>query len=330
MLMLSATVVASLFDMTDAFAAVEEAARLHTMGHTSGPPRSALSATASHGEFLVMPSVIDGEVFGTKTWFTFPHAAGEIPATAAFVVLVDPTTGREVMMDGSAITDMRTGAMTGIAARSLAPRSSSVIGMVGAGIQARTQALALVHALPDVTEIRVTSRDEARRSAFAERLRADLARDHGDREIDVVALSGPQEAVADAHVVVLATTASHPVVEDAWLGGDVLVCGVGSHDRESREIDPATVARASVVAVDTLVGGVDGALDLAGPVEDGTLDRGDVLELGDLVGGVRTLPDSGVRVFKSVGFAAADVVSARRVLANATRVGAGTEFDLHR
>jgi ornithine cyclodeaminase/alanine dehydrogenase-like protein (mu-crystallin family) len=83
------------------------------------------------------------------------------------------------------------------------------------------------------------------------------------------------------------------------------------------------------VVVDTRGGGVDGAGDLSGPVADGTLNRDSVLELGDIL---RDPPAeaAGVRVFKSVGFAAADVVSAWAVMAAARDAGLGHEVDLHR
>lgn len=131
--------------------------------------------------------------------------------------------------------------------------------------------------------------------------------------------------------MVAATTSSTPVVADAWIGDGALVCGVGSHDRQSTELEPATVARAEVVAVDTLRGGVDGALDASGPIEAGLISRDDVVELGDLVTGAvpgRTTT-TGITVFKSVGFATSDVVVAALVAERAVELGAGTVVDLH-
>lgn len=330
MLILTASDVAAVFGMPQAFDAVRSAAIAHVEVRTRVPARVALSVPRTSGEFLVMPGVVDGRTFGTKVWFTFPEQHGSIPTTAAMVLLVDPETGQEVLMDGSVITDLRTGAMTGLAAEALAPAGATTVALIGTGIQARTQALALVHALPGIETIRVTSRNAARRERFAQELGAEIAHAHAGPAPRVVAMDDGESAVRGAAVVVAATTSSSPVIDDGWLDAEALVCGVGSHDKQSAEIAPATVARASVVVVDTCGGGIDGAGDLGGPIASGILDRERVLELGDLLLHRPRVGARGIRVFKSVGFAAADVVSAGVVLAAARAKGLGREVDLHR
>jgi ornithine cyclodeaminase/alanine dehydrogenase-like protein (mu-crystallin family) len=328
MLILTATEVERVLGMPEAFAATREAALAHVRGETDSPVRTALSVPASHGEVLVMPGVVGGTVFGTKTWFSWPERRGDIPGTGALILLLDPESGRECLMDAGAVTDLRTGAMTGLAAERLAPAGASRVGMVGTGIQARTQAMALVHALPGLAELAVTSRDPDRRARFAADLEAELRALHPGRELRVRAVPDARTAVEGADVVVAATTSGTPVVDDAWVTGDVLVCGVGSHDRRSAELPPELVARADTVVVDTLRGGVDGAGDVADAIERGLLDRDRVVELGRLLEG-EPVPERGLSVFKSVGFSAADVVCGAAVLAAAVAAGLGTSVDLH-
>lgn len=324
MLVLDRAEVEGLYTMADAFAAVERAAVAWTSGHADVPARTALHAEESGLETLVMPGAMGGRYTGAKIWYAGPQGPN-LPTSSAVIVLIDPSLG-EVLMDGSVITDLRTGAMTGVAARVLAPRRASVAAIVGAGIQARAQALALIHALPGLREIRITSRRPEARAAFVEHLRAEL----GTRapELTILPAEDAESACRGSDVIVAATTSRTPVVLDDWVGPETLVCGVGSHDPDAAELDPAIVRRATVVAVDTKRGGIDGAGDLGQVIAAGDLDRDQVLELGDLVMAPPAVP-SGVRVLKTVGFAAADLVSAHAVAAAAVKTGVGSRLRLH-
>lgn len=328
MLLLSREDVERLYTMEDAFAAVTDAAIAWVAGEAEAPPRTALHAAGSGIETLVMPGAVSGRYTGAKIWYAGP-GTDELPVSSAVIVILDPELG-EVLLDGSVITDLRTGAMTGLAARWLAPEGASVVTILGAGIQARAQALALAHALPGLTEIRISSRRAEAREGFVARLTAELATGHPG--VRVVSCGDAEGACRGSQVIVAATTSRTPVVWDGWVEGDALVCGVGSHDPGAAEIDPAIVRRASSVVVDTKRGGIDGAGDIAQVIDAGDLDRGRVIELGELLAEPqRVAPrvDGAPRVLKTVGFAAADLVSARRVAAAAAAVGAGRRVDIH-
>ncbi|MER7006932.1 ornithine cyclodeaminase family protein [Dactylosporangium sp. NPDC000555] len=331
MLILGASDVAAVFGMAEAFAAVREAAIAHFRGETVVPPRGAMGLERSDCELLVMPGVVGGEVFGLKLWYAFAEPREPLPRSSAVILLLDPVSRVEVVLDGGVITDLRTGAMTGLAAAELAPEGTRMIAVIGAGIQARTQILALVHALDSVTEVRVCARRHGPLAEFVEAMRAELATAYPQRMISVVAAADPAAACQGAGVVVAATTSATPVIDDGWLDPDVLVCGVGSHSPDTAELDPATVARAGLVVVDTYGGGLDGAGDISRVVAAGLLDRAEVLDLGALLADSadRSRPRGGVRVFKSVGFSAADVVSARLVARRAIELGLGTAIEIH-
>lgn len=321
MLILTADDVRRVFDLRAAIDTTAEAATAHVSGRTSPAPRAALATTAPDGEYLVMPGTVGSDRFAVKTWYTLDATGGR--RTQALIVVVDPETGEEAVLDGSVITDLRTAAMTAIAATHLAPSGSTVATIVGAGIQARTHALALAEVLPGLRTVRITSRTAARRDALVEALRAGLA----ERGVDVVGVDSAEAACRGADVIVAATTSASPVVLRPWVEDDVLVCGVGSHAPGEAELDPELVAAAVVVAADTHAGGIDGAGDLSGPIASGVLRREDVLELGSL--GASPAPERGIRVFKSVGFAAADVTAAHRVVQAARAAGLGSRIDLH-
>lgn len=327
MLVLTAPDVRRCFSMSDALSAVRRAAEIHTYGQADAPARHQLATASPEGEMLVMPGVAEASLFGLKLWYRFAEPPRAMPRSSASILLLDPASGQEVLMDGEIITDLRTGALTGVAAHHLADPQSREIGIVGAGIQARTQILALVDVLPSVRRIRVFARTKDRLDAFVASMRAELTR--SDLAID--AAESAEAACTGADVLVAATTSSTPVIRDDWVGPGALVCGVGSHDRESAELAAATVQRAGAVVVDTELGGIDGAGDIHQPIQRGLIRRADVLELGHLVSGERTpkLDAGDVRVFKSVGFAVSDIVAASMVARRAIETGVGSEVDLH-
>ncbi|MCU1545298.1 MAG: Ornithine cyclodeaminase/alanine dehydrogenase [Homoserinimonas sp.] len=331
MLILTASDVAAVFDMASAFEAVEEAALAHVQGRTTSPPRTALKLPAVPAEFLVMPGAVDSQLFGLKVWYALRERAGSIPQSSALITLLDPELGLEILMDGGIITDLRTGAMSGLAASRLASPRSRTVGLIGAGIQAKAQAHAIVHACPEVDTVKVFSRDPLRRRKFAEMLNTELSQSYPDRYVGVVPTASAEDACRGSDVVVAATTSSTPVIPDGWIEDHALVCGVGSHAPEESEIDLLTVGRASRVVVDTFGGAIDGAGDIAAAINAGLISRDDVVELGTLLSEECAFaPGGGPTVFKSVGFGAADTVSARLVARRAVALGLGVTIDLHR
>ncbi|MCU1482833.1 MAG: ornithine cyclodeaminase family protein [Subtercola sp.] len=419
MLLLSAADVAELLTLDAVFAATREAAIAHSELRTQRIARTALHLLArghaenaaqpatpdARGELLVMPEVVDQSVFGVKTWHSFEHPVAESGArsgagsgtrsgagsastlaqTGSLIYLIDGESGEQAILDGSQITDWRTGALSGLAAALYAPENSRRLAVIGSGRQARSQALALVHAVPTLEWVSVWSRSPKRREEFAAQLTRDFAGAFaaGSRPVavTVTAANSAPKAVIGADIVVAATTSTRPVVVNAWLAAPVLVCGVGSHTIAAAEIDPRAVARADTVVVDTLAGAADTSGDIALAIARHGLDRARVVELGAVLGavgggvasagarsgvggdgagmssvgvvrtgtaaatssgaaagGATSAGESaaprtharrdGMTVFKSVGFAAADVAVAAAVTRLAVARGVGTRIDL--
>jgi ornithine cyclodeaminase/alanine dehydrogenase-like protein (mu-crystallin family) len=328
MLVISRSDLDQVFGMSDAFDAVAEAARAWSSGSVMVPPRIALHARTTGVETLVMPGTVEDSFTGAKIWYAAGADPGRLAASSAVIMLMDPTLG-EVLLDGELITDLRTGAMTGLAARQLAPQGASIVSVVGAGIQARAQVLALVHAIPTIAEVRISSRNEQRRDAFVAALASELA--HVGSSASVLSVGSPEDACRGAHIIVAATTAHTPVIDDAWVSDTALVCGVGSHDRESAEIARDTVARCGVVVVDTKPGAIDGAGDIAHVIAEGRLEREDVLELGQILDGIPAshADRTGPRMLKTVGFAAADLIAGRAAARLALAANLGRTIGLH-
>jgi N-[(2S)-2-amino-2-carboxyethyl]-L-glutamate dehydrogenase len=164
---------------------------------------------------------------GMKWVASFPRNRERgLPRASALIILNSPDTGFPIaMMDGTIISAMRTGACTGLGARFLAPRKTRKIGMVGAGVQARTQLLGLYTALPQVEQIAVWNRTPERGHLFVEECRrrwnAPVAR------TETIA-----EALADADVVLTITTADQPIIPARYIKPGALTIQLSGHECE--------------------------------------------------------------------------------------------------
>jgi len=226
------------------------------------------------------------------------------------------------LMEAGFLTGIRTGATSAVAARHLARRDSRVVACFGAGVQARFQLLCLSQVLP-LAEVRVIGRDPGRAAAFAEGMRRELG-------IAVRVETSRKAAVTGADVITCATTSSRPVFSGRDLAAGAHVDAVGTFRPATREVDTLTVQRSRVV-VDTYDGAWEEAGDLLMPIKARAITRRHVrAELAELVAGTRpgrTSPQE-ITLFKSVGFAPEDAVTARLAYDRAVTAGLGIEVRL--
>lgn len=288
-------------------------------GSARVPLRIALAAPA--GTTLVMPARLEesGDL-ATKVVSVFGgNAARGLPAVTGVVLLLDAETGLPLaVLEGAAVTALRTGAASGLATALLASDEASVLTVFGAGAQARTQIQA-VRAVRSIREVRVL----ARTRASAERLADEI------EDVDARAWTDPGEAVRGAHVIVAATNSRTPVFRGDVVEAGAHVNGIGSHTPDMREVDGALVARARLV-VDSRESALAEAGDLIHPLREGLIDESDLSELGEIVRGERpgrASPDE-VTLFKSVGNAAQDAAFAGAAVRAAERDDLGTVVEV--
>jgi ornithine cyclodeaminase len=322
--LLSGEDVRRLVPMTDAIEAMASAFGQLSSGRAEIPLRTPVDA--ERGVSLFMPGYLrDTRVLGGKIVSVFgDNPAVGLPVVTAAVLLLDSATGLpRALLDGTALTALRTGAASGLATRLLARPDASVLSVFGAGVQARTQ-IEAVRAVRPIREIRVVSRTRA----SAERLATELKSGAGAPLVRVLEDRG--EAVQGAHVLVAATSSGTPVFPGDRVGSGAHVNGIGSYTPEMQEVDESVVTRARVV-VDTRTGALAEAGDLIIPLRKGLVREADVdTELGEVLLGRRPgrMHDDQVTFFKSVGNAAQDLAVAARALAEAERTGAGKQVDL--
>ena len=268
--------------------AMAEALRDLSAGRTVQPVRLMLPV-AERGFFAAMPAYTGGGL-GAKLVTFFPGNTA-VPTHHATILLFDPASGAPMaMMDGRLITEMRTAAVSAVATRYLARPDANVLAILGSGVQAGShlEALRLVR---DLAEVRVWSPRNA--AAFAER--------HGVR-----AVASAPEAVRDADLIVVATSARTPVLRGEWLSPGAHVNAVGACRPDWRELDDDLVRSARLY-----VESREAATRESGDVMAGTV----VAEIGELVASAapgRQTEDE-VTLFKSVGVAAEDIVAAALV-----------------
>ncbi|HEY8717584.1 ornithine cyclodeaminase family protein [Pengzhenrongella sp.] len=328
MLLLSASDVRALVTMPQAVDASKEALRLHSRGRCDVPLRTALDVPTHDGRTLVMPAhVPDLDTVGIKIVSVFPRnaelAIASVPAT---IVLLDGTTGVVcAVMDGTYLTALRTGAVQGAGTDALARADARVGALIGTGGQAAQQLEAML-CVRAFDEVRVFSRNPERLAAFVASMRERLA---GRYETRVVAASSSDAAVDGADVVTCVTTSALPVFDGRLAAAGAHVNGVGAFTPAMQELDSGLLARADVVVIDTAAALAE-AGDLIAPIEAGLLDAGAILELGDVLTGAvagRANADQ-LTVFKSVGSAVLDVVTAHKVYTAALTQGRGQKVDL--
>jgi alanine dehydrogenase len=238
------------------------------------------------------------------------------------VGLFDGRAGELVaLIEADYLGQMRTGAASGVATKYLANPQAALVGCYGAGKQARTQILAVCAVRP-VNRIAVFSRSDENRCRFA----AEMSR---ECSVEVVPVDRPELAARGQEIIITATGASEPVLRGEWIEPGAHLNVVGSNFLSKTEIDVETVQRANRIVVDSKEQAKLEAGDFVRALEAGVLHWANVVELGSVIVGEvsgRSSP-SDVTLFKSVGLAIEDVVTAARVYATAKEQGVGKSID---
>lgn len=300
--LLDADAVAAALTPSEAVAAIEAVLRAG-FDPANDAPRTVHHTR--HGHLLLMPAELGAHV-GAKVASVAPdNPASGLPRIQASYLLLDAVTLTvRAILDGTALTTLRTPAVSLAGVRSAVERIDHPLRVVvfGAGPQAvgHVATLEAVTGRP-VAALTVVTRD----SAWSGAPRTDVRRvAAGSREVD--------DAVAGADVVVCATTAREPLFAADAVAAHAVVIAVGSHEADARELDPHLLARATVVVED-----VTAALREAGDVvlarDEGHLDVDALLPMRDVVTGVATLPSDRPVVMKSVGMSWEDLAVAGAV-----------------
>ncbi|MHB8644159.1 MAG: ornithine cyclodeaminase family protein [Thermomicrobiales bacterium] len=328
MLALSGSDVRSLVSMSDAIALMKTAFAELSAGTAVAPLRTPIEVADQQAVSLFMPAAVPSVGgLGLKVVSVFPrNATRGVPTIHALVCLIDPADGTPLaIMDGTYLTALRTGAVSGAATDLLARPESRVLALFGTGAQAITQVEAIC-AVRAIDEIRVVARSEEKGAALIQRARERLP----DLVQKTWHVMDAPTALHGADVVCTATAASAPLFDDADLAPGTHINAIGAYTPTMQEIPAETVARALIV-VDQRAAAWAEAGDLVIARDRGLITEGGIYaELGELASGAKPGRQTSeqITVFKSVGNAVQDVAVARYAVNRALAQGVGQSVEL--
>jgi ornithine cyclodeaminase len=316
----------SLLGMADAIEIQAEAFAWLAEGRAIDGLRAVATSETPPGVAIFNPCFLrNGAGYGVKVVSDFfDNTARGLPRMSSLLALFDGMTGLpHTLMESGYLTDLRTGAGTGLAAQHLARRDSRVAAVIGAGRVARNQIEAIVTALP-LERVLIYARNRQRGEALIRSLPAEVI------ERVAVTLSDAEEAVRQADIVVAATTSTDPVVHGSWLRPGTLVAGTGAYAAHLRELDSETIRRATCRVIDSRSDCLDRAGDFVIPMQEGILSRDDIAQLSEIIsgerGGRRTEDD--IIVYKSSGVPIQDIVTAQHIQRRAEKAGVGVLIEI--
>ena len=256
----------------------------------------------AHGQLLLMPTQ-SAEFVGIKVATVAPgnQALGKARIQGVYLLMDAATLSPIALMDGTALTTLRTPAISAAVADYLAPSHVDHLVVFGSGPQAWGHIEAM-QAIRMVERVTIVARDPGRAAALASRVQAG----------GVNSRVGYADDVRDAQLIVCATTARTPLFDGSLVPDDSLSVAVGSHEADARELDSALILRAQVVVEDCAVA-LNEAGDVLIPIGEGVIDPDSLVPMRDIIT-CSTLVDHGrPRVFKSSGMSWEDLVIAAEV-----------------
>lgn len=322
-LVLTGSEVMQVLDMDLALAAAQEAFQAYGEGRVNMPPKSYLQL--AKGDFRAMYGEIflpEAHICGLKWVNVHPgNPAKGLLTVMAKILLNDPETGLEFAdLDGTHVTDFRTGAAGGVAAKYLARPEASRLGLIGAGAQARTQLAAVLKVRP-IREVVVFDRHVTHAQAFADRVTATFG-------VAARAVATAVDAVRDMDIVVTTTPSDTPIVMKEWVAPGTHINAIGADAAGKEELDPAILQSAKIVVDDWAQASHSGEINV--PLAQGKLKPEQIYgSLGEIAAGKkpgRTSPEE-ITVFDSTGLIIQDLALGYAVYLRAKERGLGEEKD---
>lgn len=284
--------------LADGSALLHSRARLHTPGKSYLHYMAAADATSGYMGLKIYTSSKDGLRF---LILLFSVESGDLVA----------------QIEADYVGQMRTGAASGVATKFLARANAKTVGIIGAGLQARTQ-LEAISLTRKIENVRAFSRDPQRRETFASEMSTML-------KIPVVAVPTAEQAVRDLDIVVTSTTSTNPVVEGRWLTPGTHINAIGANFPQKHELDAEAIRRCDVITADSREQSKLESGDLIQMYGDDQRRWTNVINFAEIVSGKtpgRT-NDQQITLFKSNGIAVEDIVVAGRIyeIAKEKRMG---------
>lgn len=311
--------------MRETIDAVEGAFRARGLGKVQMPPKSYVYFDRYGGDFRIMPAYLEEQdAAGVKIVNVHPGNPKKhgLPTVMAIIVLLEPETGAPIaIMDGTWITNIRTGAGAAVAAKYFARKDSRTVAMLGAGAQARTQLIGLNEVL-DIRGVRVNDVIPEKARGYADEMSKKLG-------LDVKPVDDTGEAVKGADVIVTVTPVRKPILMNEWVSDGMHINAIGADAPGKQELDPQILRRAKIIVDDLEQALHAGEVNV--PLSKGLITRDDIrAELGEVITGKKPGRTSreDITVFDSTGLAVQDIATAWTIYQKAMKMGKGKEVEL--
>ncbi len=313
----------SLLSIDDAIDAVQEAFMEHGLGKTQMPPKSYLYFPKYEGDLRTMPAYLEAlDTAGVK--IVNVHANNPqkgLPTVMALMVLNAPKTGAPISIMGATyLTSMRTGASGAVAAKLLARHESKIVGLVGAGVQARTQLLGLSRIFK-IDQVVVSDRSLESARAFEKDSKAFL-------ECDYSPTTNPKEA-CNCDILVTATPARQPVIRESWIKPGTHINAIGADARGKQELESSLTGNSKVVVDDISQAVHSGEVNV--PISEGVMRPDDIYaQIGEILVGSKTgrISREEITIFDSTGLGIQDVATGFVIYRRALEMGKGIKLRL--
>lgn len=310
------------FSMREAIDADKEALSLYSAGKANVPLRTNINVSKNNGQSLYMPAYVDSTegALGVKIVSVYPeNIKRDLPSVPATMIMLDPETGIvSACLDGTYLTQLRTGAVQGAATELLARKDAKVGALIGTGGQAQSQLEAML-TVRKLEEVRIFDIDFERANQFAEKMMQQFS-------VTMHPTKTNQECVEGADIITSVTTSKRPTFSAEWVKKGAHINGVGAYTPEMCEIPREIIKVADVIIFDTMDGVLKEAGDFISPLKDGYIQKESYQgELGQLINGelLGRMNENQITIFKTVGSAALDVLVGMQIVKKAKIRGLG-------
>jgi len=302
------------YSMEECMEAVQDAFRLFSQGKVEVPLRTQIKNEEGTGTYLCMPAYCqEYDASCVKVLNMFPgNVEKGLPTINAQILVMDTETGViNGLVDGTYVTQLRTGAASGVAFRLLAKKDCEIGALIGTGGQAATQLEAMLTA-KELKEVRVYDLDFERAQNFAKSMRKSLTK----FPTEIVAVADANEAIDNADLITTVTSSTQAVFDGNKVKAGATISGVGSYQPHMQEIPVELLQRASKIYFDSQEAVLAEAGDLLVPLDKKEITKdkftGDIGQLAsnDLVGREN---DEEIILFETVGIAAQDLMTAKSI-----------------
>jgi alanine dehydrogenase len=323
-LLLKQSEIKELIEMKEVIESVETAYSVHATRKVQMPAKKYLFFKKYNGDLRIMPAFIKSmDEAGVKCVNVHPDnpLKNNLPTVMGVIELFDPKSGFPLsVMDGTWITNMRTGAAAGVGTKYLARKDSSVLGIIGAGKQAFTQLMALREVM-NIEHAKVYCRTCSSRENFAKMANERFG-------INIKAVATAEEAVKGADVVVTVTPANKPVLKTEWIEKGTHINAMGADAPGKQELESGILKKSKIFIDCWEQARHSGEINV--PVDEGIITRDSITaKIGDVITGKAEgrVSDDDITIFDSTGLAVQDVVTAWKVYEKAVKIGVGTSIN---